>query len=129
MALIVPKIVYPSGGGTTLTFDYPPRNQPYKTYKQIRNDNLSSAGVRETISQRRDEFINVPLEYVKVATMAGWDSFMQAALAGGTFDYYPDSTAGSFTTCVLEDTDWNPNFKSLGMFTFTLKLRKRVAWP
>ncbi len=130
MALTVPKIVFPTGGGTTLTFVYPPRQVPYKTYAAIRHDNLASSGVRESIYERRDEFLNFTMEYVKAgADVSAWDSFMQFALTGAPFDFYVDATINSYATYVLEETSWNAAFKSLGMFSFSMKFRKRVAWP
>ncbi len=130
MSLIVPKIVYPSGGGTTLTFSYPPRMVPAQLYEATRRDNLSSAGVRESIYERLDIFLEFTMEYVKIgADMAAWDAFFVNALAGNAFDYYPDSTQGAFTTYLLEDTNWTAAYKQLGMYTFKVRFRKRVAWP
>lgn len=126
--LTVPKIVFPSGGGTTLTLQYPPKNLPYKTYDAVRHDNVASSGAVERIYERRDEFLNIFMEYVKTgADVAGWDAFLQYALAGGSFDYYPDSTSGSSDIYILTDTTWNAAFKQLGMYTFSMKLRKAVS--
>lgn len=130
MALIVPKVVYPTGGGTTFTFTFPPRLVPYKVYEAVRHDNLSSAGVKESIYERTDEFLVFTMENVKAGSdISGWDSFIQSALQGIPFDYYPDSTVGSFTTYVFEGFGWSADFKSVGMYTFGMRFRKRVNWP
>ena len=130
MALTLPKIIYPSGGGNTLNFVYPPRKVPYREYAAVRHDNMSSAGVRETVFERTDTFLEFEMEYVKIGGDVGnWDGFMQSALQGNNFDYYPDATQGAFTTYVLENTDWNAAFKQLGMYTFKLKFRQYVVWP
>jgi hypothetical protein len=127
MALVVPKIVYAS---TTLTFTYPPRQVPYKIYSAVRHDNLASSGVRESVLERVDEFLEFEMEYVKIGTdVSAWASFMQYALQGGSFDYYPDSTSGSYTTYLLEDTDWNAAYKQMAVYTFKIRFRKRIAWP
>lgn len=128
MTLTVPKIVYPSGGGTTLTFAFPPRNLPYKTYEAVRHDNVASSGAVERIYERRDEFLPIFMEYVRIGSdVAAWDTFVQYALAGGSFDYYPDSTVGTSDVYILADTNWNAAFKQLGMHTFSLKLRKATS--
>lgn len=130
MALVVPKIIYPSGGGTTLTFVYPPRNVPFNPLGATRHDNFSSSGVKEAIHERADTFFEFDMENVLAGTdITNWQTFMQYALQGGTFDYYPDATLGSLTTYFLEDTGWNPTRKSLGIYTFHVKFRKAVAWP
>lgn len=130
MALITPKIVWPSGGVTTLTFAYPPRFVPYRTYKTTRTDNIASSGVKETIFQRTDKFLVFTMEYVKIgADIAAWDAFVTSALQGIPFDYYPDSTLGSLTTYTLFDTTWDPAYKSVGAHTFQMKLYQRIAWP
>jgi len=130
VALALPKIVYPSGGGSTLNFVYPPRKVPYRAYETTRHDNVASSGVRETVFERTDTFFEFEMEYVKLASdVSNWDSFIQSALQGTPFDYYPDGTVGSFTTYTLEDTTWNAAYKQLGMYAFAMKFRQRVAWP
>ena len=130
MALALPKIVYPRGGGATLNFVYPPRKVPFRAYETVRHDNVASSGVRETVYERTDKFFEFEMEYVKLGTDVGaWDSFVQSALQGIAFDYYPDATLGSLTTYVLEDTTWHPGYKQLGMYSFTMRFRERVPWP
>lgn len=125
MSLQVPKIVYPGGN---FTFVYPPRLQPFKTYQAVRHDNVASSGDVEKIFERIDEFLIVNMEFVKAGSdVAAWDTFIRVALAGDSFDYYPDSTLSNFSTYTLEDVDWNPAFKQLGMYTFSLKFRKDVT--
>lgn len=124
----VPKIVY-GGGPTTLTFDFPPRNIPYDVRQTVRHDNVASSGVRESIFEVTNIFLTVFVEYAKVSNIAAWDSFIQWAEQGNTFKYYPDNTVNSFTTYLLEDTNWTAAFKSLGMFTFSLNFRKTLGWP
>lgn len=137
MGYSLPKIVYPSGGGTTLQFVFPPRSQT-QYYQTTRHDNLSSAGVKEAIFERTDTFQKFTMEYVRGNILSGpgediqnWAGFMAYALQGGSFDYYPDpiNSPSVIHTCTLEQTDWTPEFKQLGMFTFNCVFRYRVAWP
>lgn len=125
-----PKIVYPSGGGTTLTFVFPARLVPAKNYSAVRHDNVASSGVVERIYETRHEFLTFTMEYVKIgADVTAWDTFIQSALQGVLFDYYPDAALGAFTTYALEHTDWTAAYKSLGMYDFSLMFRKYVAAP
>lgn len=134
MSLIVPFIIYPPAitapPGTLLVFNLPPRFVPYKSYQVTRHDNVSSAGVRETVYERTDEFLEFTMEYVKIgADIQAWDAFIQYALQGGPFNFFPDSTIFVWTTYTLEDTTWQAAYKSLGMFTFKVRMRRWVGWP
>lgn len=127
MPVPLPKIVYPTGGGTTLSFVNPPRNTPYKEYSAIRFDNYSSAGVRESIYQRLDEFLSFDMDYVKLGTDIGnWAAFMDYALTGAPFDFYPSAILSDFVTYVLEDTTWTANYKRLAMYGFKVKFRLSI---
>ena len=52
-----PKITYTPDGGTeqTLNFVHPPRNQPGYSKIAVRHDNVSTAGIRESVLERVDE--------------------------------------------------------------------------
>lgn len=137
-----PRIVYPSGGGTTLNFLYPPRFFS-GNYKTKRFDNIADSGVQERIWVRTDTFLVFTMEYVKAnpgssfgsiaagSDVLNWDSFVNYALKGGAFDYYPDPVGAptDIRICFLEHTDYNAKWKSLGMFTFDMVFRYRVGWP
>lgn len=134
----LPKIVYPSGVGTTLQFIFYPRFQT-GGYKSYRHDNRASSGVQERIWESTDTLVMFTMEYVKgnfsgnsVGTdVTNWDSFVRYALQGGAFDYYPDPIGSptDIRICFLEHTDYNPRWKQLGMFTFDMVFRYRVGWP
>jgi hypothetical protein len=130
MSLAIPKIVFPSGGGTTFNLTFPPRQVPFKSYQATKHINIASSGVSEVIYERRDEFLVFTMETVKAGSdVSGWDIFMQSALQGIPFDYYPDGTLGAFTTYVYDDTGWEAKYLSLGLYQFQLRFRKRVSWP
>jgi len=124
-----PKIVYTSvGGTTTLNFTYPPRRVPAYVYEATRHDNVSSAGVRESLVERLDQFTTLEMDWVlSGADVTAWSSFMQYAMTGGPFSYYPDSSQAAFTNYWLEDTNWNAAYKAPGKYTFKTKLRQVVT--
>jgi hypothetical protein len=130
MPLSLPKIVYPSGGASSFTFHLPPRMVPYRDYAVVRFDNRASSGVTESLFVRQDDYIAFTMEYVwNDQDVANWDAFMQVALTGETFDYYPDAAGAGFTTCLLEATTWTAAYKQLGAYTFQCRFRKWVPWP
>ncbi len=124
-----PMIVYDSGAGpTTLNFQRPPRNVPVYLYEAIRHDNLATSGVRESVTERIDQFLQLEMEYVAAGVDVGhWAAFMKYALCGGQFSYYPDGAQSSFSNFCLEDTSWTAEYKSAGQYTFRLKFRQAVT--
>ncbi|PYV31442.1 MAG: hypothetical protein DMG22_16905 [Acidobacteria bacterium] len=124
-----PKIVYnPGTGATTLTFLRPPRKLPAYFGVARRHDNVASSGVRETVLERIDNFLEFEMEWVGIgADVQAWASFMAYALEGGSFQYYPDASLASFTNYWLEDTTWNSAYKSPGQYTFKVKFRQVVT--
>ncbi len=124
-----PKIIYDAGTGpVTLSFQYPPRRVPAYFYEAVRHDNVSSAGVRESITERLDQFLTLDMDWVLSGSdVSAWASFMQYALAGGLFSYYSDSSQIAFTNYWLEDTNWNAGWKAPAKYTFKLKFRRVVT--
>ncbi len=124
-----PKIVYdPGSGPTTLTFQRAPRFVPAFQFASVRHDDVASSGVRESVYERADQFLEFQMEWVGAgADVAAWNSFMQYALKGGLFAYYADASQTSFTNYWLEDTTWDGRYKSAGQYSFQLKLRQVVT--
>jgi hypothetical protein len=124
-----PKIVYdPGTGPTTLEFVRPPRRVPAYEYRAVRHDNISSAGVREAVLERIDSFLELELDWVTLgADVQKWNQFIQFALGGGQFGYYPDSYLAAFTNYWLEDTNWTAAYKAPGQYSFKLKFRQVVS--
>ena len=124
-----PKIVYdPGTGPMTLAFQRPPRRVPGYSFEAARHDNLASSGVRESITERVDNFLEFEMEYVAAGgDLSAWAAFMVYALGGGPFSYYSDSTLAAFTNYWLEDAQWNADYKSPGQYTFKLKFRQVVT--
>jgi hypothetical protein len=126
--MAAPKIVYPTGGANTLSFGQYPRLVPAYYQVAARTDSISTAGVKQSILQRIHNFLDFTMEYVALGTdVTNWAGFFATALAGTAFDYYPDSSLASFTTYTLEDVEWKAAWKSLGRYTFKMKMRQVVT--
>jgi len=120
-----PQIVY---GTSTLSFLRPPRRVPAYDYAAVRHDNIASSGVRESIVERIDQFLELEMEWVAIgADVAAWSAFMLYALAGGAFQYYPDSSQSAYTNYWLEDTNWRAAWKAAGQYAFKMKFRQVVT--
>jgi len=128
MPMPLPKIVYPSGGGTELNFTYAPVNKPgANELKAIRHDSDTISGLRQSFLERIEEFWTIEVNNEPQTTSTAWRTFMLYALAGGSFDFYHDATVGTFETFTLEDTTWAPSFAFRGFDKFKIKLRKVIA--
>ena len=124
-----PKIVYTPTGGTeqTLNVVFPPRDLPGYQKVAVRHDNVSTAGVRESVLERTDEFLEFIMEFIKTGTdLANWQAFLDHALTGAAFTYYPDATQTGSSVYLLEDTEAAIKWKSPGVYTLSLKLRKQI---
>lgn len=118
----------PATWGTTLSFTYPPRKVPNTTKVAVRHDSVSSAGVRESVCERVDEFLEFDMEWVAKGTEAdAWSTFMDSALAGRPFDYYADATSSTHAAYILEDTEFAEAYKSAGQYNFHVKFRKMIS--
>ena len=125
-----PKIVYTSveGGEQTLAFAYPPQQCPGYFRSAVRHDNVSTAGIRESVLERTDEFVELSLPWIRAgADLAAWQAFLDQALTGASFSYYPDAGQAPFANYLLEDTETKLVWKTPGVYTVTLKLRKLVT--
>lgn len=125
-----PKIVYTPAGGTeqTLNFASPPRQQPGYMKTAVRHDNISTAGVRESVLERIDSFVEFTVDYLQAGTdLANWATFLDYALTGGPFAFYPDASQTGYTNCLLENTDAQIAYKAPGLYSLTLKFRQQVA--
>jgi hypothetical protein len=124
-----PKITYTIGSAvTTLAFTYPPTQVAAYNAAATRHDNLSSSGVRESILERIDNFLEISMAAVLSGTdVQNWNSLMQYALQGGQFSYYPDASQSGFTNYLLEGTTWQAAYRAPGLYKFKLKFRQVVT--
>jgi len=143
MSYPVPKIIYnPGTGNVTLTFSFPPINKPGAMERSTdggsaggggnpsRIDSVTLSGIVQSCWFRTDWFKTIEVSYVPHVDSGNWKVFMDYAMTGGQFDYYPDATLAVFQTMILEDTDWNPEFSFKapdatygGFDKFTMKMR------
>ena len=125
-----PKIVYTPIGQSqqTLSFALPPTRQPAAWKAAVRHDNVATSGVRESVLERVDQFLEINMDWIRSGTdLTGWQAFLDHALTGATFDYYADASVATSVTCVLEDSEARLEFKAPGLYSLTLKLRKAVT--
>ncbi|MGH9358559.1 MAG: hypothetical protein ACRD4Q_09905 [Candidatus Acidiferrales bacterium] len=127
--MVNPQIIYdPGTGPVTLAFTYPPRNVAAYNAVATRHDNVASSGVRESILERIDNFLEIEMQTVLLgADVTAWNGFMQYALMGGQFAYYADSSQSAFTNYWLEQTTWNAGYKAPGLYSFKMKFRQVVT--
>jgi len=123
-----PKIVYtPAGGGeTTLQFGAPARFVAGYSRQAVRHDNVSTAGIRESVLERIDDILEITVEWVRTSELSGWQTFLNHALTGAAFAYYPDASLSGYTNYLLEDTEMKLEYKSVGSYSVRLKMRKQI---
>lgn len=131
--MLTPKIIYFGGSGfVTLNFTYPPVEKPgvqdgtSDERETIRTDSITMTGRKQMFYIRTDTFRVLTMKNVPMTDLAAWSQFIDIALTGTTFDYYPDATVNSFTTYTLEDTSWAPKYSVRNLAQFSLKLRVYV---
>lgn len=119
-----PKIVYNS---TTLLFAIPGNNVPEYQKELVRHDNIASSGKSDLTFERADIFLSMDIEAILQDDLAGWESWLDWALQGNTFDYYPDSDVASYTTYTLENKNLTIVRRTPGTWRLAgLKFRKWV---
>ncbi len=124
-----PKIVYTPEGGTeqTLNFVFPARDLPGYQKIAVRHDNVATAGIRESVLERTDELLEFTMDFIKSGTdLANWQAFLDHALTGAAFAYYPDASLGPFTNYQLEDSEVTIARKAPGVYSLKLKMRKQI---
>jgi hypothetical protein len=113
----------------------PMRFVPAYDYQAVRHDNIASSGVRETIYERTDTFLEFTMEWVSsnpivsglASDLDNWNTFVTYALQGGQFQFFPDSALSAYTNYWLEDTNWKPGYKEPGQYTFKMRWRLVVS--
>ncbi|TAM79185.1 MAG: hypothetical protein EPN47_19445 [Acidobacteria bacterium] len=124
-----PKIVYtPTGGAEqTLNFTSAPRQQPGYSKGAVRHDNISTAGIRESVLERVDAFLEINVDYIQAGNdLAGWSAFLDFALTGAPFAYFPDASQPAVINCLLEDTGETVGYMSPGIYSVKVKFRQQV---
>jgi len=124
-----PKIVYTPDGGAeqTLNFTSAPRQQPGYLKSAVRHDNISTAGIRESVLERIDTFLEFSVDYIQAGVdLANWANFLDFALTGAPFAYYPDASETGFVNFLLEDTSGTVTYVAPGVYSVKVKFRQQV---
>lgn len=130
MPTIVPQFSYDPGTGTVnFVPTLPPVDkEPEGELSAERHDSIASEGLKQSVWERTDTFLNLQFDAVPLSDMTSWNSLYQYALQGGVLTYYPDSTNLSVSAeYTLEDTGWKYKRVGLGVYSFTMKLRLWVS--
>lgn len=124
-----PQIVYnPGTGNVTLAFKYPPHAVAAFSMDAVVHDNISSAGVRERVLERIDNFLELEMPYVAIGTdLTNWQTFLNYALGGGQFSYYSDASQSAFTNYWLDDAKQTAAYKHPGIYSWKLRFRQVVT--
>jgi hypothetical protein len=125
-----PQIIYTQSDGSevTLAFTYPPSQVPAYHKIATRHDNISSCGVRESVLERLDEFLEFTVYPIQGGVECeNWQAFLDTALSGGLISFYPDASLPAFTNYLLEDTESTLEYKAPGIYALALKLRRAVG--
>ena len=106
----IPKIIYPSGGGTTITFTIPVADDPLsEEVSAINNTSVSQSGLVQNSQDRQEETITVKFRFISTAltdSVRTW--FKNSASTKTTFDYYIHESEAGFNTYYLVDDDFSP---------------------
>jgi hypothetical protein len=130
MSLPLPKITYdPGSGAVDLLFSWPPVSKPAALERQaVRHDSDTISGIRQSFLERIDQFWTLQMDYVPQEDQTAWAAFLDYALTGGQFTYYPDQTdLGTSTLYTLDDQDWTPDYAFRDFDKFKLRFRKVIA--
>ena len=122
------KFVYnPGSGQVTFQPTYAPRNLPALSPVATRHDNIASSGLKESILERIDQFLELDFKHVPSSDVTAWKNFLNYALAGGAFQFYLDASSANYINYTLDSTDGALAYVSLGLYSLKLKLRQVVS--
>jgi hypothetical protein len=143
MSSYYPKIAYPAvSPTTTLNFTLPPVKKPgpYPVADQegVGTASIALGGQKQVMRWRTDQFFHLIMDDVPWADMPAWQAFIDYALEGNSFLYYPDATGTNYDEYWLEDSGgsarnqssnsqldaWNPKMGDKQHGQFELVLRK-----
>src|SRR5438270_14004543 len=126
MALLIPKIVYDAGAGpVTVAPTYPDVSKPVMDpIEAVRHDSFTSAGGRQTQTERVDTVRNIVFDSVPWEDLPMWAAWAAFAVLGGSFQWYRDAAATAFETWELVDDKVTPQFVCRGLAKLAFKIRK-----
>lgn len=117
--------------GTTLSFLRQPRKVPGFSLTGIRHDNRATSGVQEVVYERTDDTLNFDMEYIAVGSdIAAWETFIESAISGVPFDYYPDATLTPYVSCFMDNKEVAADYRFPGQYKIMkFSFYKRPPWP
>ena len=122
---VTAKFVY---NGNTFIPTYPPSGKvPNDKQSAVRHDSITTSGLRQSVLERIDRVLTLEFKTIPDSDLSNWDAFIGWALAGGQFDYYPDSTLSSHNTYQVTDMDLGPEWVSPYFYKLTMNLRRVVT--
>lgn len=124
---LMPKIIYPSGGGTTLQFQANAQKITGYDGDPIRYDELSNYGIHWSVLSRVDHFISFEMQWIELGTdQQAWEDFLDWAAAGEDFDFYPQSGSSSHTVVHTMGGRRTLVYKSPGYYTLATFVMREV---
>lgn len=107
MSWPIPKIEYGSPV-VTLSPTLPPIKKPgfypAADHEGVGSATLSLSGLKQVMWIRTDTFYHLIMDAVPWADVPAWQAFIDYALEGNTFLYYPDATGTAYDEFWLEDS-------------------------
>lgn len=127
----VPMITYGTSFGTTLSFTYPPvmkaGDAAYWTDKMsaVRHDTTTISGRVQSIVERVEHLKVLTMENVPAADLPAWKAFMEVAILGTPFRFYPDSSDhATHDDYIVTDTEWAPLRAGYQLARFVINLKQ-----
>jgi len=127
----IPKIIYPSGGGTTITYTIPvaddPENEEVRAFNKT---SISQSGAVQNVQDRIEETITVKFRFVsETLTNSTRTFFTTSGSTKATFDFYTHASEAGFETYYLVDDVFKPKRvapagSSTFLYDFDLKMRR-----
>jgi hypothetical protein len=128
MSFPVPVFKYDPGSGVvTLSPTYPPIAKPGAEERvALRHDSVTISGYMQSITEHVEKFLTLDFPFVPMTDLAAWQLFIDYAILGGAFDYYPDFGGAPtvFQTYTLADTNWKSAFAFRTMAKITIRMRR-----
>lgn len=112
---------------------YPPTKRPAGdiTLDAVRHDSIASAGEKQSLFERLDQFIPLTFENIPqadITNVPGWKDMFSNVLNGTEFVYYPDSSnLSTYDMVTIEDNSFSPKWVSWQNFSLSFKLRVYVS--
>jgi hypothetical protein len=124
-----PVVVYVDDAGPhILVFQVPPTSKPAFSKQAQRTDVFSTAGVRQTTVLRVDQTIPISVPAIlRGDDQKAWMSFLDEAVTGTPFSYFPDSSSGDYIPCFLVESDIKLAYSNAPSFSFTGTFQKELG--